>query len=54
MYKRLLSLHGAQLSSVGDISLLKSKEPSNLCFFRCKEATIVPFNRQVSTAKLTL
>lgn len=54
MHKRLLFLHAAQLPSMGDISLFKSKEPSNLHFFYCKEATTVPFNRQVTTAKLLL
>lgn len=49
-----LSLHAAQLSSAADISPLKSKEPSASYFFHCKEAMIVPFNRQVTTAKLSL
>lgn len=54
MHKRLLFLHAAQLSSIADISLLKSKEPSNLYFFHSEEATTVAFNKQVITAKLSL
>lgn len=52
MHETLSSLHGALLSSIMDISPLKSKESENL-YFHCKEATTIPFKRQVTTVKLS-
>lgn len=52
MHETLSSLHGALLSSIMDISPLKSKE-SEILYFHCKEATTIPFKRQVTTVKLS-